>query len=98
MRSSTDSINWTEIYVIITVSASLLEDIRRVSIYYFNMRMSVICAENLAYCRISHTNVGTMAQSGFVDTDYLFGTLHSILHRHWTSFWFAKSSRFVHYG
>jgi hypothetical protein len=61
MKSSHDSIHWSEIYVIITVSAALLEDIRKVSIDYFNMRMSIMLAENADHCRISHTNVGTMA-------------------------------------
>jgi hypothetical protein len=96
MNSPDEPIHWTEIYVIITVSAALLEDIRKVSIDYFSTRMSVMFAENLAYCRISHTNVGAMAQSGLMDIECLFDTLYSILHRHRTSFWFKGSSRFVH--
>jgi hypothetical protein len=98
MQSSQDSIHWTEIYVIITVSAAFLEDIRKVIINYFNMRMFVMFAENLAHCRISHTNVGTLAQLGLMDIDYLFSTVHSILYRHRTSLWFEGSSRSVHCG
>jgi hypothetical protein len=92
MRSPQDSIHWTEIYVIITVSAAIIEEIRKVSIDYFNMRVSMMSAEYLARCRISYTNVRTMASSRPMDVGYLYLTLHSVLHRHRTSLWLKESS------
>lgn len=42
MRSQNQSIHWTEIYLIVTVSAALIEDIRRVRTKIINNKSMFI--------------------------------------------------------
>jgi mitochondrial fission protein ELM1 len=59
MESANIPIHWTEVYVIVAVSAALIEQVRKVRKDWPHMRISChVLHEFLGGGRISHTNVG----------------------------------------
>jgi hypothetical protein len=59
MRSENAPTHWTKIYVIVTISTMLIEDIRKVS--YLSIYQNKLSFKT-ASVRLSYTNAGTMAQ------------------------------------
>lgn len=98
MKSFDDPITWAEIYLIICVSASIIEEIRKVSEVSFNQARNITLDDTLAGRRRSHTYVGTMAQVWFMDSYFIYIAIRSLLHRHWTALRRNDSTWVVHCG
>ena len=96
MKSFDDPINWAEIYLIICVSASVIEEIRKVSEDSFNQAGNITLVDTLASRWLSHTHVGTMAQVWFMDSHFIYIALRSLLHRYWLALWRNDSTWVVH--
>jgi hypothetical protein len=58
IKSENQAIHWTEIYLIITISAMFIEDIRKVCSFYLQIRNLFFFK---AFHRIPYTNVRAMA-------------------------------------
>ena len=89
MKSEKDSVHWTEIYTIVTISAMLIEDFRKVSrIFPIILLFRYESGYNMIIVRrqLLHKNVRKMAFVEYMDAAHKCNGIYSFLRWHWTSF------------